>query len=53
MPFTRQKPDLYDYEKNTFIHRAINARWHAKVGLPFFYLPCTGYMKKTECIFFT
>jgi hypothetical protein len=34
-----QKPDLYDYERITFIHRVVNAQWHAKVGLPFFIHP--------------
>ena len=29
-------PDLYDYAKITFIHPVINAKCHAKVGLPFF-----------------
>ena len=33
--FNSQKPVLYDYEKNTFIHRVINAQWHAKFGLHF------------------
>ncbi len=32
----------YDNAKITFIHPVINAQWHAKVGLPFFYTPCTA-----------
>jgi hypothetical protein len=35
MSINSQKPDLCDYEKITFIHRVINAQWHAKFGLRF------------------
>ena len=36
MSFNSQMPDLYDYEKITFIHRVINAQWHAIFGFRFF-----------------
>jgi hypothetical protein len=34
--FNSQKPDRYDYEKITLIHRVINAQWYAKFGFRFF-----------------
>jgi hypothetical protein len=44
MSFNSQKPDLYDYEKITFIHRVINAQWHAKFGFRFLW--DTMYMRQ-------
>ncbi len=31
MLFNSQDPDIYDHERVTFIHSAINVRWHAKL----------------------
>ncbi len=39
MSFNSLDPDLYDHEKDTFIHPVINAQCHAKVGLPFLIHP--------------